>query len=105
MSDSEIAVVRAMNAAFNAGRYEEMLEMFAPGAEVTDHTPLPDVPPSPRGPAELRSTVDSWREGFKVFQGEVEEYLDLGEYVVAVTNWRFVSTDEGIETLWRGAEA
>src|SRR5581483_4520455 len=105
MSDSEVAVIRAVNAAFNAGRYEEMFELYAPEAEITDHLPLPDVPPSPRGREELRSVMETWRTGFKVFQGEVEQYVDLGEYVIAVTEWRFVSTDEGIETRWRGAEA
>ena len=105
MSEAEVALIRAMNAAFNSGRYEEMLALVAPDADITDTAPLRDVPRSPRGPDELRSVLESWREGFRVFQGEVSEYVDLGEYVVAVTEWRFVSTDEGIEMRWRGAEA
>jgi ketosteroid isomerase-like protein len=105
MSEAEVAVIRAMNAAFNAGRDEEMLSMWAPDADFSDHLPLPDVPPSLRGTDQMRSVLARWREGFKVFRGEVEEYVDLGEYVVAVTNWRFVSAGEEIETLWPGAEA
>src|SRR6185437_5016636 len=105
MSDSEVAVIRAMNAAFNAGRDEELLELWDPAADFVDHLPLPDAPASPRGTEETRSVLARWREGFTVFEGEVEEYLDLGEYVVAVTQWHFVSAEEGIETRWRGAEA
>src|SRR4051794_6797914 len=102
MSEAEVAVIRAMNAAFNAGRDEEMLQMWDPDADFTDHIPLPDVPPSLRGWDELRPVLERWREGFKVFRGETEQYVDLGEYVVAVTNWRFVSAGEEIETCWRG---
>jgi ketosteroid isomerase-like protein len=105
MSEATVAVIRAMNEAFNAGRYEEMLELMAPGADFTDHLPLPDAPASPRDRDEVLLVLRRWREGFKVFRGDVEEYVDLGDYVVAVTSWRFVSTDKGIETRWRGAEA
>jgi ketosteroid isomerase-like protein len=105
MSDATVAVVRRMNEAFNEGRYEDMLEMWHADADFTDHLPLPDVPASPRGREELRSVLREWNEGFKVFQGKVEEYVDLGDFVVAVTTWRFVSADEQIETEWPGAEA
>jgi len=105
MSEAEVAVIRAMNAAFNAGRDEEVLRLWDPDADFTDHLPLPDAPPSARGHDELGSVLARWRAGFKVFQGDVQEYVDLGEYVVAVTSWRFVSADEGIDTRWRGAEA
>ncbi|HXB14378.1 MAG TPA: nuclear transport factor 2 family protein [Solirubrobacteraceae bacterium] len=105
MSDATVAVIRAMNDAFNARRYEEMMELWAPDADFIDHLPLPDVPAELRGHEQMRSVLERWNEGFKVFEGDVEEYVDLGDYVVAVTSWRFVSTDEGIETRWRGAEA
>ena len=105
MSEAALAVIRRMNAAFNDGRYEAMVAQFAPDADVTNHMPLPDVPGSPQGQAQLLSVVQSWGEGFKVLQCEVAEYLDLGDYVVCVSDWLFVSTGEGIETRWRGAEA
>jgi hypothetical protein len=31
--------------------------------------------------------------------------VDLGDFVVCVTKWKFVSRDKGIEMEWPGAEA
>src|SRR5947209_13127472 len=105
MSEAEVGLIRAMNAEFNSGRHEEMLAAFAPDADITDHMPLPDVPGSPRGRDQALSVVQAWGEAFRVLRCEVAEYIDLGEYVVCVSDWLFVSTGEGIETRWPGAEA
>jgi hypothetical protein len=55
--------------------------------------PLPDVPRSAHGPDEMRAVLDAW------------SHVDLGEFVVTVTKWKFVSRDKGIEIEWPGAEA
>ena len=39
------------------------------------------------------------------FRAEVLEYVDLGDYVVCSTRWKFKSRDDGIELDWTGAEA
>jgi hypothetical protein len=51
------------------------------------------------------AVLDAWSHGFQGFEAHVVEYVDLGEFVVAVTKWKFVSRDEGIEMEWPGAEA
>jgi len=89
MSRENVDVVREMNAAFNAGAYDTFAEFFHPDAEFVDHLPLPDMPASARGREEVRATMDAWREGFSGFQAHVAEYVDLGDFVVAVTRWRF----------------
>jgi len=105
MSRENVDVVREMNAAFNAGAYDTFAEFFHPDAEFVDHLPLPEMPASARGREEVRATMDAWREGFSGFQAHVAEYVDLGDFVVAVTRWRFVSADRGVDTSWKGAEA
>jgi ketosteroid isomerase-like protein len=105
MSKKNVEVVRQINAAFNAGQYEAMAEFFEAEAEFVDHIPLPDVAPSARGPDEIRAVVDAWVDGFQGFEAHVVEYLELGDFVVTVTHWRFVSRNEGIEMEWKGAEA
>ena len=94
-----------LNAAFNSGEYDAMLELYDPEAEFVDHMPLPDAASSVRGREELRAVLDAWRDGFRGFEAYVIEYVDLGDFVVCVTRWRFVSTDEGVEMEWSGAEA
>jgi hypothetical protein len=41
----------------------------------------------------MRAVLDAW------------SHVDLGEFVVTVTKWKFVSRDKGIEIEWPGAEA
>jgi hypothetical protein len=57
-----------------------------------------------RGPGEVRAVLDAWKQGFTGFEGHVGEYVDVGDFVVCATKWRFVSRDEGIEMKWDGAE-
>jgi ketosteroid isomerase-like protein len=105
MSQENVDLIRRMNAAFNAGEYDVMAEHFDSAAEFVDHMPLPDVASSVRGRDELRTVLEAWSEGFRGFEGNVVEYVERGDFVVCVTNWRFVSRDEGIEMQWSGAEA
>jgi hypothetical protein len=94
-----------LNTAFNAREYSVLERHIDPEAEFTDHMPLPDLARSARGRDEVLAVLDAWSDGFQGFEAHVVEYLDLGEFVVAVTKWKFVSTDKGIETEWPGAEA
>ena len=104
MSQENVDLIRRLNTAFNAGEDHVIVDHLAPDAELTDHMPLPDVAGSVRG-EEVRTVLAAWREGFKGFEANVVEYVDRGDFVVCVTNWRFVSRDEGVEVQWNGAEA
>jgi ketosteroid isomerase-like protein len=105
VSEEPVEIVRRMNAAFNAGDYDALTTFFAPDAEFVDRMPLPDVAHAAHGPMEMRAVLDAWTEGFTAFEGHVEEYVDLDDFVVCATRWRFVSRDEDIELEWKGAEA
>lgn len=98
-------MIRRMNEAFNAGDYETSAAAIAPGAQLADHLPLPDVAAQMRGPGEVRAVMEAWGQGFTGFRADIDEYVDLGDFVVVATTWTFVSAGEGIETEWRGAEA
>jgi ketosteroid isomerase-like protein len=105
VSRKNIEVIQRMNAAFNAGDYDALEGLLDPNVEMVDHLPLPDVAQTVRGPGEVRAVLDAWQRGFTGFEGHVEEYVDVGEFVVCTTKWRFVSREEGIEIKWDGAEA
>jgi ketosteroid isomerase-like protein len=105
MSNEAVEIIRRMNAAFNARDYDALSDFYDPEAEFVDHLPLPDLAQAGHGPAELRAVLDAWSQGFTGLEAHVEEYVDLGDFVVAVTRWRFVSRDERIELDWKGAEA
>lgn len=100
-----VEVIRRSNAAFNAGNYDELIALFDPEIEFVDHLPLPDLAQAAHGADAVSAVLEAWTRGFVGFHADVEEYVDLGEFVVCVTRWRFVSRDQGIEMEWRGAEA
>jgi ketosteroid isomerase-like protein len=105
VSEENVEVIRRANAAFNSVDNEAMLALFDPEIEFVDHLPLPDIAEAGRGTDEMSAAIAAWREGFVGFQADVEEYVDLGDFVVAVTRWHFVSRDENVKLDWRGAEA
>ena len=105
MSRDTVDIIRRANAAFNAGDYDGLFALFDPEIEFVDHLPLPDVAAAARGTAPMRAVLDAWSQGFAGFQADVQEYADLGDFVVCSTRWRFVSEKEGIELDWTGAEA
>lgn len=102
---ANVDVIRRLNAAFNDNDVATFLSLLDAEVEFVDHLPLPDGQASARGADELSSLVEHWREGFASFNAEVIEYLDLGDYVVCSTRWRFTSRDDAIELDWLGAEA
>lgn len=104
MSAETLAVVRRLNASFNASDWDAVSELLDPEVEFVDHLPLPDVQASAHGVDELRSVLEHWREGFSGFHAEVLEYLDFDDYVVCSTRWTFKSRDKQIELRWTGAE-
>jgi ketosteroid isomerase-like protein len=105
MPQENVEIVRRWNAAFNRGDYDTFARFLHPEVEFVDHMPLPDAAESGHGVDQFRAILDQWREGFTGFHAEVEEYLDLENYVVCATRWTFISRDEQIKLEWRGAEA
>ena len=105
MTDQAIDTIRKANAALNARDYEALFALLDPEIEFVDHMPLPDAAQAASGPEEIRTVLHAWRDGFAGFEAHVEEYIDLGDFAVCTTSWRFVSKDKRIELEWRGAEA
>jgi ketosteroid isomerase-like protein len=105
VSRENVELVRRANTAFNSGDYDGLQALLDPEIEFVDHLPLPDVAQSAHGTDEIRALLDAWREGFAGFEADVKEYVDLGDFVIAVTRWRFVSRDTNIELERSGAEA
>jgi ketosteroid isomerase-like protein len=105
MSEKPVDLIRSSNAAFNAGDFEALYALLDPRVEFVDHLPLPDAQQAVRGIEEIRPVLEAWHNGFPGLEAHVEEYVDLGEFVVCATSWHFVSAEKGIELEWRGAEA
>jgi ketosteroid isomerase-like protein len=59
MSRENVEVIQRVNAAFNTGDYEAMMQLLHPEAEFSDLMPLPDVGQSARGRDEIRVILDA----------------------------------------------
>jgi ketosteroid isomerase-like protein len=105
VSSANVDVIRRLNAAFNANDLATFQSLLDPDVEFFDHIPLPDVQASARGVEDVTSVLEHWRDGFTSFHADVVEYVDLGDYVVCSTRWKFKSRDDAIELDWIGAEA
>jgi ketosteroid isomerase-like protein len=88
MSQENVETLRRSNAAFNRGDRATAFADYDSDIEVRDLQPAPDSP----GRLVGRSAVDAywaqWEDAFDEFTAEIEEYIDVGNYVVALTHWR-----------------
>jgi hypothetical protein len=96
MSQENVEIVRRANRAFNSGDREGALADYHPDVEWRDLDHAPDTPECVRGVAALRGLMDQWDEPFEEFRAEIEEYIDAGDCVVAVTHWRGKGKGSGL---------
>ena len=96
MSRENVETLRRSNASFNrrdrAGVYAE----FHPHVEWRDLQHPPDSPERLHGIPPLLAVWDQWEDAFDEFTAEIEEYIDAGDYVLALTHWRATGKDSGL---------
>ncbi len=87
MSEENIEIVRAGNAAFNDGDLDAFLEVIAPDAELRDLANAPDQSSVIKGRAAIREVWALWTEAFDEFRADIDEYMDRGDVVVCAVHW------------------
>src|SRR5437667_12010922 len=88
MSTSNIETLRRANEAFNRGDVQGFLEFCAPDVEIEDLNDAPDLPRVAQGIDQVRETLAAWAEAFDDFQGEIAEYIEAGDHVACVVDYR-----------------
>ena len=96
MSQENVETVRRSNAAFNRGDRDGTFADYHPDVEWRDLQHAPDASESVRGIASVYAIWDQWATPFGEFTADVEEYVDAGEFVVAVTRWRATGGASGV---------
>src|SRR6478672_5745780 len=96
MSQENVEILRRSNVAFNRRDRDAAFADYHAEVEWRDLMHAPDTPEVIRGISALRANWDIWAEVFDDFGAEVEEYVDLGDCVLAVTHWLGKGKDSGI---------
>ena len=96
MSRENVEILRRVNAAFNRGDREAVFADYHHDMELRDLQHAPDAPERMSGIDALGAYLDQWEDAFDDFTAEIEEYIDAGAYVLAVTHWRAKGKDSGL---------
>ena len=104
MSQENVEIVRRLNAAFNRRDRETMFATYHPDVEWCDLQHAPDAPERLHGVSAVKAYLDQWYEAFDDFTAEIEEYIDAGASVVAMTRWRAEGKESGVALDQRTAD-
>jgi ketosteroid isomerase-like protein len=96
MSKSNIESLRRANEAFNRGDVQGFLEFCAEDVEIEDLNNAPDLPRVAQGIDEVRETLAAWVEAFDDFRGEIAEYIEAGDHVACVVDYRGENRSSGL---------
>jgi ketosteroid isomerase-like protein len=96
MSQENVETIRRGNEGLNRGDREAALADYHPDIEWNDRAHAPDSPETVRGLRALRTIWDQWDQAFDDFGADIEEFIDAGRYVVAITRWRALGKGSGV---------
>ena len=96
MSQANVEIAKATNAALNRGDLDAALDSFAPDAELKDLANGPDQATVVRGAAAMREVWALWVAAFDELRADVAEYIDAGDAVVCETHWVGQGKSSGI---------
>jgi ketosteroid isomerase-like protein len=84
-----------MNAAFNAHDIAGLAELFGSEFEFVDHMGAVGEDTA-SGLGAVSRQLEGWFEAFPDFRAETEEFIDAGDRVVCVTQWRGTGAVSGL---------
>lgn len=96
MSEQNVETVRRANTAFKEGDREGALANYHPDAEWRDLQHAPDTPEYVRGVAAIRAIWQQWEQAFDELTADIGEFIDAGDFVVAVTHWLAKGRESGL---------
>jgi ketosteroid isomerase-like protein len=97
MSEANVDLVRSALARFNREGIDGIADAIDPGFETTTPGSLALEPDTYRGAEGLRRWMDGWGDTMAEVHFEVDEMIDAGDRVVAITRLVTRSATTGIE--------
>src|SRR5436305_15342537 len=97
MSEENVQIVRTTMEFFNLEGLDAIIDRFDPSFETTTPPSLSVEPDTYRGPDGVRRWWDAWEGTIDALRFELDEAIDAGDRVVAVTRMVARSRTTGIE--------
>ena len=104
MSRENIEVVRRAYEAWNAGDFDAAAELLDPGVEWRMHPSIPETG-TYQGIDEVSRRLEDFMQSWEEFRVEVEELIDAGDRVVALTRFSGKSKGLGLELSGAAVDA
>ena len=105
MSQENVEIVRAANAALLRGDLEAVESTFSPDVEWRDLLHAPDAPEVVHGITAVKQIWADWFEVLGDIRANVEEWVDAGDWVICVTLWTVGGTGSGVAVDLHAADA
>jgi ketosteroid isomerase-like protein len=83
VSDENVDLIKQVEAAFNRGDLDAMVELIAPDAEWEISEENPNAR-TLHGRAEIRAYLEDWRDTLDALYYETQRYIDAGDAVVQI---------------------
>jgi len=97
MSQENVELVRTALESFNLEGVDAVADQIHPDFETTTPSALAVEPDTYRGPQGIRRWMDAWGDTMDEIRFEVDEFVDAGDRVVAVTRLVARSRTTGLE--------
>jgi ketosteroid isomerase-like protein len=104
MSSENVETLRRANDAFKRGDKDGALANYHPDVEWRDLQHAPDTPERVLGVDALQTIWQQWEQAFDEFSAEISEFIDAGDFVVAVTHWLATGRESGLVLDLRTAD-
>jgi ketosteroid isomerase-like protein len=104
MSSENVETLRRANDAFKRGEKDRALANYHPDVEWRDLQHAPDTPERVLGVDALQTIWEQWEQAFDEFSAEISEFIDAGDFVVAVTHWLATGKESGLALDLRTAD-
>ena len=103
MSKQNVDALRPIYEEWGRGNFRPMFDVYDPEMEWGWSPEFPDLAGVYRDPAERNKRLHEWLSPWEYWTCEVEEFIEHGDFVVAIARYRGRGKGSGVEVDTRGA--
>jgi ketosteroid isomerase-like protein len=105
VSQENVELVRHLNALFNAGEADTVIDLLHPDVQHRDLQHAPDLPETVRGRDSMRRVLAQWASAYDDFNADVVEYVDADPWVLVEVRWHGKGKGSGLQVDNRTVDA